>query len=144
MVSFNECEYWTSEYLSEMLPENIAKLLNEESLQKRCRAVRAAIRDANLNVLISEVDGLFNQLNDLATYRNLLAHNAPMVCIYESISNNKELDSNLHVAIELKTQKGKMTDLVEIQGMTIRANRLSADMLTMFEKIIDLRKTSAM
>lgn len=131
MVSFNECEYWVYQYIALLVTPHLADLINEERLDKRSRAAHAAIKDERLTISPEFVDGVFKRLKDLANYRNILAHNAPMLSVYESTGDSNEIS----LAIELTTHKGKETTLDEIWARAEDARELDADMLRLFQQI---------
>jgi hypothetical protein len=145
MVYFNECEYWLYEYVAELVPSNRAAVINEEALKKRSKAAKAAFKDANLTIPIQEVDAIFFRLDDLANFRNLLAHNAPMECLYETKFADVTKPTKYSVAIELQSRRGKgrTTDLEEIKKNVLAARQLSADMMAQWEMIVRMRQVPA-
>jgi hypothetical protein len=143
MVRFNECESWLYEYVAELVPSNLAEVINEDTLlKKRIKAAKAAFRDANLSIPIQEVDAIFKRLDVLAEFRNILAHNAPMACLYETKFADVTKTTKYEIAIELQSRKrmGKKTDLSEIQRNALVARQLSADMMAQWEMIVHMRQ----
>lgn len=136
MVSFNECEYWVYHYIDQTVSRRLAKLLSEERLQKRATAALAAIQDANIQPEGIVVEDLFARLKKLADYRNILAHNAPMLTLYEHPPTTINEDATYEMAIELASPKGKSTTLAEVKAQADEARNLSAEMLRLFEAII--------
>ncbi len=136
MVSFNECEYWVYQYINQTVPRRLASFLSEERLQKRAKAALAAIQDANIQPEGIVVEDLFERLRKLADYRNILAHNAPMLTLYEYPPTAIEKDSTYELAIELASPKGRSTTLVEVKERAVEARNLSAEMHRLFEAIV--------
>lgn len=136
MVSFNECEYWVYQYIDQTVPRKLANVLAEERLQKRAKAALAAIQDAGIQPEGIVIEDLFGRLKKLADYRNILAHNAPMIVLYEYSSTSIENDSTYEMAIELTSARGMSTTLTEVQERATEAKNLSAEMLRLFEAIV--------
>lgn len=135
MVSFNECEHWIYMFIDALVGPHLAEVIAEERLQKRSRAAEAAVKDLELGIDEAEIDQLFARLRQLADYRNVLAHNAPMVQVYEHTTGGSAEDLDYQMRIELRSRKGRKTSLEEIQTQTLEAEELSERLALLLTKI---------
>jgi hypothetical protein len=125
MVSFNECEFWVHQYVLELLPTNVATLVGKERLQKRSEFVQAAIKDATLSVPPQLVQGVFTRLGQLAEFRNLLAHNAPVTNVVGSSVKDWRPEIQL-------IHKERQVTLDEIRAKAEDARELESEMEQLF------------
>jgi len=129
MVAFNECEHFIYRMVDLLYSPGAADLIGKERLLKRSQFVEAAIRDGQFSVDLVESSSAFKALKDLADFRNILAHNAPMLTVYFA---GDEVDRAL---IELRSRGGKGASLDEIGGKTGEARALSRRLMQVFEAL---------
>lgn len=129
MVAFNECEHFVYRMVDLLYSPGAADLIGKERLLKRSQFAEAAIRDARFSVNQAELASAFKALKDLAEFRNILAHNAPMLTVY---FDGAEADRAL---IELRARGGKAATLGEISVRAGEARALSGRLLRLFQAL---------
>jgi hypothetical protein len=126
IVKFAGCEVWISGWARELFPVPVDQLVVEQQLESRARFVRAAFKASDIEVESATLDDVFKRLKDLATYRNLVVHNPPVLAVYETTTSEE-----LIAEVELVSQRDprKQTTLAEIRARTVEADALQRDML---------------
>jgi hypothetical protein len=107
LVVFTSCEYWTYLYIRTFGSERVREAAGGMNLGPRAELAHALVSDIGLNEETQKrVDAAFDTLKRLATKRNLVAHNGPMVQIYKNATSGA-----LEIRHELRSAKDPAKDI---------------------------------
>lgn len=135
MVNFNECEYWVYACIAQLIRPKLAAVVSDGPLKQRSKCAKAALLDAKLPIPPEQIESVFTRLASMADFRNILAHNAPMVAVYE-YQRAGNIEPELEVVIELANRKGETTPLARIREQAEAARALSESMCELFKQIV--------
>lgn len=102
LVAFTSCEFWTYLYVKTFGSNRQYKDATRMNLRPRTKLARKVVSNIDLVKHVQErVDAAFNKLSILARSRNLIAHNGPMVHVYQNVdTGGLEVRHELRSAID--------------------------------------------
>jgi hypothetical protein len=129
LVAFTSCEYWTYMFIRTYGSENLRDSVVDLMLKPRAAIAHALITDIGLLDQVQQrVDQAFSELNRLATPRNLVAHNSPMVHVYQDDKGG------LFVRHELRSARDESKDITveRLNELTAKARELDEELALLY------------
>lgn len=125
MVQFTSCEYWTYQYIKTFGSDRLSRATSDLMLNSRAPVAESLVLEIGLvPEMRNRVQAAFKKLKGLASSRNLVAHNGPMMHVYTNA------EGQLLLQIELRSSKDE-----EKQITIERLNQLSAEARTLDEEL---------
>ncbi len=129
MVQFTSCEYWTYQYIKTFGSNRLGKATGDLMLNARAPIAESLILEIGLVPEIqNRVEAAFKKLTDLASSRNLVAHNGPMLHVYTNA------DDELLLEIELRSAKKheKQISIERLNQLTAEARALDEELALLY------------
>ena len=129
MVVFSSCEYWTHLFVETFGSKRLRDSTRDLMLRARAPLAKSLVLDIGLTPeMTARVEKAFNNLGSLATTRNLVAHNGPMMHAYRTD------DGKLQLVVELRSAKddGKDITIERIEERTAEARDLDEELALLY------------
>ena len=123
LVAFTSCEVWTYHYIKTFGSHRLHDAAADMNLGPRGNLAHALVSDIGLVTHVQErVDAAFKKLKELSHPRNLVAHNGPLVHLYQN-SNTGELE----VRHELRSARDPSKDITIAELEKLHAEAVELD-----------------
>jgi hypothetical protein len=129
IVNFAECELWVATWARRWFPRDVAEEIVKFPLERRAVLVQAMLLSRETGVDKADLGPAFKELFELAKFRNLIAHNPPVLSIVEGTEAPEQV--RLQVRLTSMRDSEKQATLPEIVAKGTAARRLADRMLTM-------------
>ncbi len=132
MVQFTSCEYWTYQYIKTFGSNRLRIATGDLMLKPRAQIAESLALEIGLVPEMQErVQAAFKNLSKLATSRNLVAHNGPMMHVYANA------EGELLLEIELRSVKKDEQQLTieQLNQLTAEARSLDEELALLYGEV---------
>jgi len=132
MVRFNNCEYWTYQYVKTFGSDRLREAAGELMLGARVPMAQALVLDIGLVPDVHKrIEAAFSKLDGLAKMRNLVAHNGPLIHVY------REKDDKMKLMIELRSARddSKSITIKRLDELTAEACGLEEEFAMLYGEV---------
>jgi hypothetical protein len=124
IVHFAECELWVTTWARTWFPAAVAEEIVKFPLERRAGLVRAMLLSRDTGVDKTDTGAVFSELRQLAAFRNLIAHNPPLLSIVEGTDASEEVRLQVRLTSMRDTETQATLSEIVAKGT---AARLLAD-----------------
>jgi hypothetical protein len=129
IVNFAECELWVSAWARQCFPAAEGVKIVKNRLEQRAKLVRAKLLSEDTGLDEPTTCAAFDDLLRLAHFRNLIAHNPPILSILAGPDTSQEVRTQVRL-ISMRDERIETT-LAEIIAKGTEAGYLAGRMLNM-------------
>jgi hypothetical protein len=129
IVNFAGCELWVTTWARAWFPKEVAEEIVKFPLERRAVLVRAMLMSRDIGVDKADIAAAFGELQQLGNFRNLIAHNPPVLSIVEGTDASEEV--RLQVRLASTRDASRQATIAEIRANGTAAARLSDRMQNM-------------